>query len=130
MAATKIKTLLCPSSDFQPAEINYAGCHNDTNAAIDTNNNGVLYLNSRVRYDEILDGTTQTILLGDISGGATLGWVSGTRSTMRNTGVRMNERDALSRGTKVAATFAAQTPRDELFETIGRSLRMAHGRST
>jgi prepilin-type N-terminal cleavage/methylation domain-containing protein/prepilin-type processing-associated H-X9-DG protein len=119
VAATRIKTLLCPSDNFQPAEINYAGCHHDVNAAIDTNNHGVLYLNSRVRYDEILDGTTQTILLGEISGGATLGWVSGTRSTLRNTGVQMNELNALNRAPKVAATFAAQTVRDELFETIG-----------
>ena len=65
--------------------------------AIDSNNHGVLYLNSRVRYDEIVDGTTQTILLGEIADAATLGWVSGTRSTLRNTGMPLNDRDALAR---------------------------------
>jgi prepilin-type N-terminal cleavage/methylation domain-containing protein/prepilin-type processing-associated H-X9-DG protein len=117
-AAVRIATLVCPSSNFH-AEVNYAGCHNDVNAAIDVNNHGVLYLNSRVRYDEIVDGTTQTILLGEIPGGPTLGWGSGTRSTLRNTGVIMNEIDALSRSKTVPTTFVNESPREVIFETIG-----------
>jgi prepilin-type N-terminal cleavage/methylation domain-containing protein/prepilin-type processing-associated H-X9-DG protein len=118
VAANKIMVLLCPSA-FTVGEINYAGCHHDVDAAIDSNNHGVLYLNSRVRYDEILDGTAQTILLGEIPGGPTLGWVSGTRSTLRNTGVPINDRSSFSRSKGVAATFAGDVARAELFETIG-----------
>ena len=117
-AAIKISTLLCPSNAWQ-GEINYAGCHHDTNAAIDTSNRGVLYLNSRVRYDEIGDGTAQTILLGEILGGATLGWASGTRSTLRNTGVPLNERESKAVSGKAANAFVQHNPREMLYETIG-----------
>ena len=118
-AAVKIATLACPSSSLR-GDVNYAGCHNETNAAIDTNNHGVLYLNSRVRYDEIGDGTTQTILLGEIPGGVTLGWVSGTRSTLRNTGVPMNEIDSLSRFKTLPTTIESDNPREMIFETISQ----------
>jgi prepilin-type N-terminal cleavage/methylation domain-containing protein/prepilin-type processing-associated H-X9-DG protein len=118
VADIKISTLLCPSSSFR-SEVNYAGCHNDVDAAIDSNNHGVLYLNSRVRYNEIVDGTNQTILLGEIVEAATLGWVSGTRSTLRNTGVPLNDRNALIRQRSLAGTFSGSNPRDVIFETIG-----------
>jgi prepilin-type N-terminal cleavage/methylation domain-containing protein/prepilin-type processing-associated H-X9-DG protein len=116
-AAIRIATLVCPSSPLR-GDINYAGCHNDTNAAIDTNNHGVLYLNSRVRYEEIVDGTTQTILLGEIAGARSLGWVSGTRSTLRNTGVTMNEHESLVLSTSLPRTFEDLSQREVMFETI------------
>ncbi len=118
VAGIKISTLLCPSSPLN-GHTNYAGCHNDVDAAIDSNNHGVLYLNSRVRYDEIVDGTNQTILLGEIADAPTLGWVSGTRSTLRNTGVPMNDRDALKGQKNLPGTFSGPNPRDVIFETIG-----------
>ena len=119
VASVTIGTLLCPSVGRNGnGRINYAGCHHDIDAAIDVNNHGVLYLNSRVRYDEITDGTTQTILLGEIPGGPTLGWVSGTRSTLRNTGVPMNQKDSLNPPKGVAGTFSVPTTRDVIFDTI------------
>jgi prepilin-type processing-associated H-X9-DG protein len=70
-------------------------------------------LNSRVRYDEITDGPAYTIMLGEnSSGGPTLGWVSGTRSTLRNTG------HPPVRATRSVTTIAHRSPRDEVFETI------------
>ena len=64
----------------------YSGCYHDSEAPIDVDNNGVLFLNSKIRYSEILDGSTQTILLGEsIPGENDLGWASGTRATLRNT---------------------------------------------
>ena len=78
------------------APIHYAGCHHDVDAPIDANNRGVLYLNSRIGYDDITDGLACTILLGEmVGGGPTLGWASGTRATLRNTGRRINEPDFL-----------------------------------
>jgi prepilin-type N-terminal cleavage/methylation domain-containing protein/prepilin-type processing-associated H-X9-DG protein len=66
---------------------NYAGCHNDVEAPIDANNNGVLYLNSAVRFDAITDGLTHTIFVGEkLADPDDLGWMSGTRATLRNTG--------------------------------------------
>ena len=47
----------------------------------------VVLLNSRLRYRDILDGSTHTILIGEmIPDRETLGWASGTRATLRNTG--------------------------------------------
>lgn len=90
---SKIDVLLCPSypgsdlsEDETAAVSTYAGCHNDVEAPIDADNHGLLYLNSRIRYVEILDGSTHTILAGEMFPGPdTLGWVSGTRATLRNT---------------------------------------------
>jgi prepilin-type N-terminal cleavage/methylation domain-containing protein/prepilin-type processing-associated H-X9-DG protein len=118
VAGITISTLLCPSSPVH-ANIFYAGCHHDVDAPIDSNNHGVLYLNSHVRYREIVDGTNQTILLGEIVGAATLGWVSGTRSTLRNTGMPMNDRSSFARPTNVPSTFSGENPREVNFEIIG-----------
>ncbi len=89
-----IKTFLCPS-DWRSGPMSYVGCHHDAEAPIDADNHGVLYLNSRVRYDDITDGLACTILLGETRHGVTLGWASGTRATLRNAGHRINERDSL-----------------------------------
>ncbi len=90
----RIKVLLCPSSEGpqQPVESqecfpwsNYAGCYHDREAPIDVNNNGVLFLNSRITFDEIPDGLSRTLMLGEHQPyDDDLGWVSGTRSTLRN----------------------------------------------
>ena len=91
----RIPTILCPSSpemipnkdDQLPGISNYAGCHHDSEAPIDADNNGVFFLNSRLRFSQILDGSSQTILLGEmLPGPGSLGWASGTRATLRNTG--------------------------------------------
>ncbi|MFM8986550.1 MAG: DUF1559 domain-containing protein, partial [Planctomycetia bacterium] len=71
---------------------NYAGCHHDVEAPIDTDNHGMLFLNSAVRFKDIEDGSSRTLLLGEKLGprydavaADDLGWVSGTRATLRNT---------------------------------------------
>ena len=76
-----------------PGTISYAGCHHDVEAAIAADNHGVLYLNSHVRFDDITDGPAQTILLGELrqDTAPSLGWVSGTSSTLRNTGHPLND---------------------------------------
>jgi prepilin-type N-terminal cleavage/methylation domain-containing protein len=98
--AARIPTLMCPSfpgdsvirrQAGNPARrvgsSTYAACHNDSEAPIDDDNNGLLFLNSKIRYSEILDGSSQTILLGEVLPTAnSLGWASGTRATLRNTG--------------------------------------------
>jgi prepilin-type N-terminal cleavage/methylation domain-containing protein len=90
-----VPTLMCPSYPGESVRVNgqtrigmnnYSGCHNDQEAPIDADNNGLLFLNSNIRYSEILDGSSQTILLGEsIPDENSLGWVSGTRATLRNT---------------------------------------------
>ncbi len=74
-----------------PTTTAFAACHNDTEAPIDVTNTGVFYLNSRVRLDDIEDGLSHTIFLGEKKGpGDELGWPSGTRATLRNTGTPIN----------------------------------------
>jgi len=90
----------CPSSPanaFGPI-IDYAGCHNSTAAPIDVDNNGVLFLNSSIRYEQITDGSSHTIFVGEkdsTSALAAMGgpddpqipacWASGTNATLRST---------------------------------------------
>ena len=89
-----IEIYLCPSNyiddvnDAGTAGIScYAGCHNSTEAPIDVDNDGVLYLNSRMTFSGIVDGSANTIMVGEYNPkGASLGWASGTRATLRNTG--------------------------------------------
>ena len=90
-----IATLLCPSN-VSRAGTHYAGCHHDVEAPIAADNHGVLYLNSRVKPDDVLDGLATTILLGEtLQDAPTLGWPSGTRASLRNTGQGINEPDLL-----------------------------------
>jgi hypothetical protein len=92
--AVPIATLQCPSDPEEflnegktAARSSYAGCHHDVEAPIDADNHGLLFLNSQIRYSEIFDGSSKTILLGEaLTGPNSLGWVSGTRATLRNTG--------------------------------------------
>lgn len=93
----QIASFLCPSDslldgqkdpDNFSKESSYAGCYHSDEAPIDIDNNGLLFLNSRMRYNQILDGSSNTILLGEkIALQNDLGWMSGTRATLRNTGV-------------------------------------------
>jgi prepilin-type N-terminal cleavage/methylation domain-containing protein/prepilin-type processing-associated H-X9-DG protein len=99
-----ISTFLCPSSGWTwrtwrgQSAISYAGCHHDVEAPIAADNHGVLYLNSRVRFDDITDGLAQTILLGELRSNEQVisNWASGTRATLRNTGAGLNSANALT----------------------------------
>ncbi len=109
--AAWISPLWCPSdpmvrkpNDDKVGRTSYAGCHHDSEAPIDEDNNGLLFLNSGVRYSDIFDGSSNTILMGEaIVRKNNLGWVSGTRATLRNTGSFVNHRYRSSDASKSAA---------------------------
>src|SRR3954463_12540448 len=89
-----IELLMCPSSaaDDGPYS-NYAACHHDAEAPIDTTNNGVFFLNSKITRDDIKDGATYTLFLGEkLVDNFDLGWISGTPSTLRNAGSPLSDR--------------------------------------
>jgi prepilin-type N-terminal cleavage/methylation domain-containing protein/prepilin-type processing-associated H-X9-DG protein len=83
-----IPILECPSfysSSAQEPYSNYAGCHDGSETPIDETNNGLMFLNSKIRYHEIVDGSSHTILFGELlPTESELGWLSGTRATLRN----------------------------------------------
>jgi prepilin-type N-terminal cleavage/methylation domain-containing protein/prepilin-type processing-associated H-X9-DG protein len=119
VAEFTIGTLLCPSANGSGP--NYAGCHHDAQAPIAADNHGVLYLNSRVGYSDITDGPAYTILLGEIeNSGPTLGWVSGTRSTLRNTGQPLSEHVSVGPpvGRRPMPTAANNLSRSEVMEIV------------
>jgi prepilin-type N-terminal cleavage/methylation domain-containing protein/prepilin-type processing-associated H-X9-DG protein len=80
----------------------YAGCHNDVETPIAANNNGVLFLNSSVRFEDITDGSSQTIFLSEkLNDGLDQGWASGTRASLRNMGSRSLGPAALGPGGRI-----------------------------
>lgn len=71
----------------------YAGCFSGQDQPISDPADGVMFMNSAVAYDQIRDGLSRTILVGEKvnpRSSPDLGWVSGTSATLRNTGVAIN----------------------------------------
>ena len=87
----KLSVLSCPSSIGPNGPSSYAGCHHDAEAPIDVDNNGVLFLNSSIRFEEIPDGVSNTLFVGEkLTTGESLSWASGTRVSLRNGGTAIN----------------------------------------
>jgi prepilin-type N-terminal cleavage/methylation domain-containing protein/prepilin-type processing-associated H-X9-DG protein len=81
----------CPSSASPYLLSEYAAVHHDVETPINGDNHGVFFLNSRVRRLDVSDGLSSTLFLGEkLPLAGDLGWLSGTRSTLRNTGTRIN----------------------------------------
>jgi prepilin-type N-terminal cleavage/methylation domain-containing protein/prepilin-type processing-associated H-X9-DG protein len=96
----------CPSSPAPFGNACYAGVHNDIEKPIDVNDNGIFFLNSKLTYDDITDGSSHTLFLGEKQpDGWDLGWISGTRSTLRNAGMGIN-----------SLTFGGGLPRPKAFD--------------
>jgi len=93
-----IQSFLCPSegasktrAEDRVAMSNYAGVHHDVEAPIAADNRGVMFLNSAIAYEDISDGTSQTLFVGEkLNDRLGLGWASGTRASLRNTGTPPN----------------------------------------
>ena len=98
--AQQVSVLRCPSDGSFSRDVgrtNYAGCTGGTEAPIDVNMGGVLFLNSAVAYAEIEDGAHNTLLIGEtVDGpasavGRMTAWLSGTAASLRNTGRSPND---------------------------------------
>jgi prepilin-type N-terminal cleavage/methylation domain-containing protein/prepilin-type processing-associated H-X9-DG protein len=92
-----IRSLLCPSDPGSTrgpggvAATSYVGSNNDVEAPISEKNNGVFILNRSIRYEDITDGSSQTIFAGEkLNDGLDQGWASGTRASLRNSGWLIN----------------------------------------
>jgi prepilin-type N-terminal cleavage/methylation domain-containing protein/prepilin-type processing-associated H-X9-DG protein len=90
---TIIDTLICPSSPAWDAPVSsYAGVHHHKETPIDADNMGALFLNSKLTFDDLRDGASYTLLVGEkhIGYAEDLGWLSGAQGTLRNTGAPLN----------------------------------------
>jgi prepilin-type N-terminal cleavage/methylation domain-containing protein len=102
----RIPTLHCPSaSDTRDNTTCYAGIHASTETPIDEDNDGVFRLNIPVSDSDITDGLAHTLFLGEKLSPyeEDLGWISGTRSSLRNTGHPINAERSRIRGVQVAS---------------------------
>jgi prepilin-type N-terminal cleavage/methylation domain-containing protein len=86
-----LNVLGCPSSYVHDGYSSYAAVHHDVEAPIDADNHGAFFLNRQLSYEDISDGLSETLLLGEqLTEPGDLGWMSGTRATLRNTGTPPN----------------------------------------
>ena len=99
--------LRCPAA--APSQLanttSYVGLHDDQAVPIAQDNSGLWMVDRWLDTDDIVDGTTYTILLGEKLSPADydLSWMSGTRSSLRNAGTPIN------------AVIAIEAYRDPLF---------------
>lgn len=110
------RELDCPSSPAPQGNPCYAGVHHDTEKPIDASDNGMFFLNSRLRIDQVTDGLAQTLFLGEkIPDGWDLHWMSGTRATLRNAGSPIN---ALKYHVGLPAAADRKFPADDPFSYL------------
>jgi len=88
-----VPVLICTSAPTDHVGSSYAACHSDVETPIDSNNTGTFFLNSEITPNEVDDGLSYTLFLGEKrnSRSGDLGWLSGTRATLRNTGTAPNQ---------------------------------------
>jgi prepilin-type processing-associated H-X9-DG protein len=94
---TLVRSFICPSDNGIPRTpagyvlTSYVACHNSTEAPIDATNDGVFILNRALRYEDIPDGSSNTVFVSEKrNDGTGEGWASGTRASLRNTGTMIN----------------------------------------
>ncbi|WP_417387938.1 DUF1559 domain-containing protein [Gimesia sp.] len=129
-----MQVLSCPSDSKGPVlkvpidndlllfQTNYAACYNANEAPIDVNNSGVMFLNSSITYDQITDGSSNTIFIGEhLYDETNLGWLSGTRASLRNTGSINKDLPGYSGswGINNPTTPVEETPVDPLLNVGG-----------
>jgi prepilin-type N-terminal cleavage/methylation domain-containing protein len=106
VAKYRIGILHCPSTPAPLGMLCYAGVHDDREKPIDALDHGAFFLNSRLNYFQIEDGTSHTVFLGEkIPDGAELGWMSGTRASLRNMGTLVNSLPFGAVGPPLAGTM-------------------------
>jgi prepilin-type N-terminal cleavage/methylation domain-containing protein len=117
LMAHELRVVFCPSNPAPRGVLCYAGVHHDAEKPIDAKDNGMFFLNSKLRYEDIGDGASNTIFLGEkLPDAWELGWMSGTRASLRNTGTGVN-----------ALTYSTGLPRPglNLFDMSAGGMAMA-----
>lgn len=97
--ANAVPTFQCPSANMVEKNIScYAGLHHPVEAPIAEDNLGVFLLNTQLSDDDIVDGLGATMMVSEklTDFRPQLGWLSGTRASLRNTGHTINQRSPFS----------------------------------
>jgi len=104
----------CPSSPYGFDYASYAAIHDGRAVPIEATSRGAFVANRFLQADDFPDGLSTTLFLGEqrtardqVDG---LGWMSGTQSTLRTTGVPLRLRrppDASPVGTQLGFPYAA-----------------------
>jgi len=78
----------CPSaSTASDNSSSYVGLHHPSEKSIDQADHGVFVLNTVITRDDITDGLSNTVFVSEkLTRFDDLGWLSGTRATLRNVG--------------------------------------------
>ncbi len=127
-----IRIAKCPSNAFVGrGDSSYAAVHHDVEAPIDVTNNGVFFLNSRIRYDDITDGSSHTLFIGEKTPRVgDLGWMSGTRATLRNCGIAIAQSRTIRPIGAGAATGPDLDDDDSLTMEDGKTAPLNQANST
>jgi hypothetical protein len=99
--SVRMPRLLCPSaSGVRENTTCYAGIHASTEIPIDVTNDGVFVLNQSVAPEDITDGLSYTLFVGEKLSRYEddFGWISGTNSSLRNAGHGINDELTRIRG--------------------------------
>jgi len=125
IAAYYCSWMQCPSSGIDSPEefvdpdsgesmkvgyTSYAGVHASSEIPINTDNDGIFILNRALSANDVTDGLSHTLMLGEkLYGGHQLGWVSGSRATLRHTGIEINALDRSTLGSREWEPEAPET---------------------
>ena len=94
--------MICPSAtQMRENTTCYAGISSSNETPIDEGNDGVFRLNVPTSEYDVTDGLAYTLFVGEKLSAfeEDLGWISGTRSSLRNTGHAINAERIRIRGT-------------------------------
>lgn len=108
----------CPSdaSGWNSLHVSYMACHGGDEVPIDTTNNGVFFLNSKLRSRDIPDGTSNTIWLGE---SLILESLSGYRYGGRKIAIPEHDLEPKEEeGTEDASQMAQQEEPEEEIESL------------
>ena len=108
----RIPMFICPSaSDVRNNTTCYAGVTGSTETPIDVGNNGVFILNTPISDRDITDGLGYTLFIAEKLSPweEDLGWMSGTRSSLRDAGHAINAERARVRGPQDGADPVSST---------------------
>lgn len=80
--------LKCPSETCDPENVSsYVGLHHESEKSIADSDHGVFILNVPISRDDVSDGLSNTAFISEkLTVPDDLGWLSGTRATLRNVG--------------------------------------------